>query len=77
MPTKKMLEQGQELQVPSALFNHLFVVNLSPFTLEVEMVHNDLANPIIILRGGGVGGKLTEEDKEINDKLKEYEGKEI
>ena len=74
MPVKNTLKQGEELQVPSTLFNFLFVVNSSPYVLEVEMTHNDLGNPILIIRGGVVE---SEENKAINDKLKQYEGKEI
>lgn len=70
MPTKKVIEQGKEFQVPSAAFNHLFVVNLSPSTLEIELTHSDLIVPVLIIRGA-------DEDKEMQDVLKKYEGKEI
>lgn len=74
MPVKNTLKQGEELQVPSTLFNFLFVANESPYVLEAEMRHNDLANPVLIIRAGVVE---SEEDKALREKLKAFEGREL
>lgn len=74
MIIKKALKQGEELQVPSMLFNFLFVVNNSSHTVEVELIHNDLGNPVVVIKDVSAE---SEEDKLINEKLKEYEGREI
>ena len=74
MIIKKALRQGEEVQVPSALFNFLFVVNNSSYTFELQIQHNDLGNPVVIIKDVSVE---SEEDKAINEKLKKYEGMEI
>lgn len=74
MIIKKALKQGEEVQVPSALFNFLFVVNNSSHTIEVELVHNDLMTPVVIIKDVKVE---SEEDKAIKEKLIEYEGMEV
>lgn len=77
MPVRKTLKQGEELQVPSTLFNFLFVVNSSPFVLEIEISHNDLANPVLIIKEGNWEGENIEENKALREKLKKYKGMEI
>ena len=74
MIIKKALRQGEEVQVPSALFNFLFVVNNSSYTFELQIQHNDLGNPVVIIKDASVE---SEEDKAINEKLKKYKGMEI
>lgn len=70
MPTKQILPPEETVQVASAAFNHLFVVNKSSSVLELEFTHNDLVNPVIIIADG-------KEAKAIEDITKKYEGKEI
>lgn len=74
MIIKKALKRGEELQVPSILFNFLFVVNNSSHPFEVELTHNDLATPVVIIKDANVE---REEDKLINERLKKYEGMEV
>lgn len=74
MLVKKVITQGEELQVPSVSFNFLFVVNNSSHPFAVELTHNDVMNPVVIIKDVSIE---SEEDKAIKDKLKEYEGVEI
>ena len=70
MPAIKTLTPEETAQVLSAVFNHLFVVNKTSSVLEMEFTHDDLVNPVLIIREG-------KEAKAMEDIAKKYEGKEI
>lgn len=70
MTKKKTLLPEENAQVISTVFNHLVVENMASFAVELEFIHNELVNPVLIIRDG-------KEDKPIEDIAKKYEGKEI
>lgn len=70
MPTIKILTPEETAQVLSVVFNHLYVVNKSSTVLELEFTHDDLVNPVLVIRDG-------KDAKAIEDVTKKYEGEEI
>lgn len=72
----EILVSGQKIQIPSALFNHEIVINDSSYSLDLTPMHNDIGNPMLIIRDA-VKKESTEEDKAIEKRLAEREGMEI
>ena len=59
---------GKQLQIPSAMFNFLTVVNKSSYNLDLEAMHNNIGNPAII---------ITDANKDatgVKEQLKNLEG---
>ena len=69
------LTPGKQVQIPSTPFNLLIVINDSPHSLDITSMHNDIMNPMIIIRDA-VKKEDTEEDKAIKERLKNLEGME-
>ena len=69
------LTPGKQVQIPSTPFNLLIVINDSSYSLDITPMHNDIMNPMIIIRDA-VKKEDTEEDKAIKERLKNLEGME-
>lgn len=63
-----ILVSGQKIQMPSTLFNFLVVINDTSSNLEVTSMHNNIGNPMIIIRNA-----VKKEDTEIEERLKNLE----
>jgi len=71
---EERLDPGKQIQIPSIHWNYQIIINRVPFPLALEMFHDDLVRPILIIK---VASEKQEEDNVLEDKLKTFEGKEI
>lgn len=71
---EERLEPGKQIQVPSVSWNFQIIVNDLPFSLALDMFHDDFMRPILVIK---VAPEKKEEDNALEDKLKAFEGKEI
>lgn len=71
---EERVESGKQIQIPSVLWNNQIIVNSLPYPVTLEMFHDDLVRPILVIK---FAPEKQEEDNVIEDKLKEFEGKEI
>lgn len=69
------LTPGKKVQIPSTPFNLLIVINDTSYSLDITPMHNDIMNPMIIIRDA-VKKEDTEGDKVIIEQLKKLEGME-
>ncbi len=67
-----ILVSGQKIQIPSTLFNFLVVINDSSYSLDITSMHNNIGNPMIIIRNA-----VKKEDKVTKERLKDLEGTEV
>ena len=70
------LTPGEKVQIFSTPFNLLIVINDSSYSLDITPMHNDIMNPMIIIRDAAKK-EDTEEDKAIKERLKNLEGMEV
>lgn len=70
------LTPGKKVQIPSTPFNLLIVINDSSYSLDITSMHNDIMNPMIIIRDAA-NKENTEGDKVIKEQLKKLEGMEV
>lgn len=70
-----ILESGQKMQIPSVVFNFVMVINDSPYTLDIEAMHDNIVTPMIIIRSAAEK-ETTEDDKAIKKRLETLEGME-
>ena len=71
-----ILTPGEKVQIPSTPFNLLIVINDSSYSLDITSMHNDIMNPMIIIRDAAKK-ENTEGDKVIKEQLKKLEGMEV
>jgi len=71
---EERLEPGKQIQILSVHWNYQTIINQLPFPLALEMFHDDLVRPILVIQ---VASEKQEEDNVLEDKLKTFEGKEI
>lgn len=71
----EILVTGQKMQILSMVFNFVMVVNDSPYTLDIEPIHDNIVTPMIIIRSGEKR-ESTEDDKAIEKRLETLEGME-
>ena len=69
------LTPGKQVQIPSTPFNLLIVINDSSYSLDITSMHNDIMNPMIIIRDAAKK-ENTEGNKVIIEQLKKLEGME-
>lgn len=72
-----ILVSGQKMQIPSMVFNFVVVINDSPYSLDIEPMHDNIVTPMIIIRSAAEKEIRTEDDKAIEKRLAEREGMEI
>ena len=71
---EERLEPGKQIQVPSVAWNFQIIVNNLPFSLTLDMFHDDFMRPTLVIK---VAPEKQEEDSALGDELKAFEGKEI
>lgn len=65
------LLSGQKMQIRSVPFNDLIVINDSSYTLDITPMHNNIMNPMVIIRNA-----VQKDDKATDERLKKLEGME-
>ncbi len=66
-----ILVPGQKVQIPSIPFNFLVVINDSSYSLDITSMHNNIMNPMIIIKD-----VAKKDDKATEEQLKKLEGME-
>lgn len=70
------LVPGQNILIPTAMFNHETVINDSSYSLNITAMHDEIGRPILIIRDA-VKTENAERDNAIQERLKKLEGVEV